>query len=192
VSARLLLVLALGASAMPLQPFDDAVRADVQSTRSRWLEAPMRAASDDARPVLVAGLVVAAVSGAAGRAFALEAGAALLPVNALVEAIKYATDRARPGGVHHRSNAAFPSSHAANAFAIAVVLARRWKRAVLPALAAAAVVAYSRLYLDRHWCTDVLAGAVLGAGMAWWAVGAWRRWRSARQRGAAPAGAPPA
>ena len=38
-----------------------------------------------------------------------------------------------------------------------------WK----PALAAALVIAFSRLYLYVHWPSDVLAGALLGAAVGW-------------------------
>jgi undecaprenyl-diphosphatase len=178
VSVRLLLVAVLVLA--PVQSLDDAVRSDVQSARTGWLESPMRGASAYARPALFATAVFAAVSGAAGRAFALELAVALLPVNVIVECTKYTTNRARPGGAHRRSNAAFPSSHAANAFAVAMVLARRWRRLAVPAFALAAIVGYSRMYLDRHWLSDVVAGAVLGAGVAWWTVGEWRRRRGAR------------
>ena len=178
MSARVLLAVAL--AALPLQAFDDAVRAEVQSERRPWLERTMHVASDDARPALIAGVAIAALAGGAGRAFAIEAAVALVPVNLAVEASKYLTNRARPDGTHHRNNAAFPSSHAANAFAVAIVVARRWRRWTAPALLLALLVAYSRMYLDRHWFTDVAAGALAGAGLAWWAVGAWRSWRAAR------------
>ena len=175
---RLLLLLAV--VALPLQSLDDAVRADVRATRRPWLERPMRIASDDARPVLAAGLVFAALSGAAGRAFALESLVALAPVNLVVEAGKRLVDRHRPSGPHDTANAAFPSSHAANAFAIAVLVARRWRRWAVPAFLLAIVVAWSRLYLDRHWFTDVAAGALVGAFLAAWTASAWTRWRASR------------
>ena len=90
------------------------------------------------------------------------------------------TFRARPDGEHKRSNAAFPSSHAANAFAVATVIARRWRRATLPAFALAALVGWSRLYLNRHWLSDVVGGAALGIALtllalAWWSARAERR-----------------
>jgi undecaprenyl-diphosphatase len=160
--------------AWPLLPIDRSVRDAVQAERRPWLEAPMHAVSDDARPALGAGLVVALLV-PAGRAFAIEAALALAPVNVTVETLKRLTDRARPDGAHSRSNAAFPSSHAANAFAVATVLARRWRRTWPAAFALAAIVAYSRLYLDRHWFTDVLAGAALGALLAGLTVELWRR-----------------
>ena len=74
----------------------------------------MHFASDGARPVLVAGAVVALVAGPVGRAVLLESAVALVPVNIVVEALKRVTFRARPDGSRRRSNAGFPSSHAAN------------------------------------------------------------------------------
>lgn len=174
--ARVLLVLAL--VAMPLQALDDAVRADAQAARQPWMEAPMRFASSGSRPLLVVGAAAALLSGTMGRALVAEGLVALVPVNVLVEVLKWTTWRARPDGTHRHNNAAFPSSHAANAFAVAVVLARRWRRSAWAAFPLAALVAWSRVYLNRHWFTDVIAGAVLGALVAWWTVSAWRAWRT--------------
>jgi membrane-associated phospholipid phosphatase len=67
----------------------------------------------------------------------------------------------------------FPSGHAVAGAATAVALVlvllppgparRRWE---LAAIAFAFVMAMSRVYLSAHWLTDVLAGALLGAGIA--------------------------
>lgn len=179
------LVLAL-ALAWPLQPLDDAARAWVQSARRPWLEAPMRFASDRARVVLIGGTAVALVSGAGGRAFVAEAALALVPVNLAVEGLKWTLWRTRPDGTRHRANSSFPSSHAANAFTLAAVLVRRWRRAWLPAGLAALIVAYSRLYLDRHWLTDVLGAlpiALGGACLAAWSVSRWRLRKSIPRAG---------
>lgn len=162
----------------PLQPFDDAARAWVQSVRGPSLEVPMRVVSDRSRIVLLAGGAFALVSGAAGRAFIAESALALLPVNAAVEALKWSVNRTRPDGERKRRNSSFPSSHAANAFTIAAVLTRRWRRAALPAWLAAGAVAFSRLYLDRHWLSDVLGAAVLALAGAWSAAWLMRWWRN--------------
>lgn len=75
----------------------------------------------------------------------------------------------------------FPSGHTAAGFAVASALYFGKSRLWLPALAAAALIAFSRLYLYVHYPTDVLAGAVLGAACGW-AV------RAAAERMRRPAG----
>ena len=161
----------------PLQPLDDAARDWVRTLRRPALEAPMRVVSDRSRVVLIAGAGVALVSGAAGRAFLAQSALAMLPVNGAVELLKWTVDRTRPDGGHDRRNSSFPSSHAANAFTMAAMLTRRWRRAAIPAWLAASVVAFSRLYLDRHWLTDVLGSLLLALAAAWFAAWAMHRWQ---------------
>ncbi len=162
--------------AWPLQTLDDAARGWVLAHRTPALESAMRVVSGKSRAVLIGGAALAALSGAAGRAFALEAAIAVVPVNLAVETLKWTVARTRPDGDQNRRNSSFPSSHAANAFTVAAVLARRWRRAALPAFLAAAVVAYSRMVLDRHWLSDVLGGLVLALAGAWLAAWVLRRW----------------
>jgi membrane-associated phospholipid phosphatase len=163
--------------AWPLQPLDDATRAWVQALRRPALEVPMRVVSDRSRMVLFAGAGAALLSGAAGRVFVGESLVALLPLNGAVELLKWSVNRTRPDGDRNRRNSSFPSSHAANAFALAAVITRRWRRAAIPAWLAASVVAFSRLYLDRHWLTDVLGSLALALAAAWFAAWAMRRWQ---------------
>jgi membrane-associated phospholipid phosphatase len=164
--------------AWPLQSLDDAARDALQRSRSPVLEPVARFASDRSRVVLVGAAAVSIVAGGAARAAAVEAAVALVPVNLVVELLKRATFRVRPDGERKRNNAAFPSSHAANAFAVATVVGRRWRRAGPLAFACASVVGWSRLYLDRHWASDVAAGALLGVSLALLALHAWESWRS--------------
>jgi membrane-associated phospholipid phosphatase len=183
----LMLALAL---AWPFQALDDAVRTAVQDARRPALERPMRKASDIGKPAVVfaALLAVAVFTGPAGPATAREVLLAVAGTNAAVEGLKRLTFRARPDGEHKRSNAAFPSSHAANAFAIAAGLSRRFPRATIPLWLFAAVVAFSRMYLDRHWLSDVVVGALLGIAFAWLAHAVLERRRRATEI-AAPEGA---
>lgn len=87
---------------------------------------------------------------------------------ALVHGIKYSVQRDRPTG----DCCAFPSGHAASAFAAASVLERHLGyRASWPALLAASYVGASRLVEDRHWLSDVVFGAALGEAVGWTIVG---------------------
>jgi undecaprenyl-diphosphatase len=64
---------------------------------------------------------------------------------------------------------AFPSGHSTAAFSTATSLSLTFKKwyVVVPAYTWAGVVAYSRLHLGVHYPSDVLTGAVIGAGSAW-------------------------
>jgi len=87
---------------------------------------------------------------------------------AFVQGIKYSVRRDRPTG----ECCAFPSGHAASAFATAAVLERHFGyRNSWPALAVATYVATSRLVDDRHYISDVVFGAALGMASGWTVVG---------------------
>jgi membrane-associated phospholipid phosphatase len=86
----------------------------------------------------------------------------------LVQGVKHAVRRDRPTG----ECCAFPSGHAASAFALASVLERHLGyRASWPALAAASYVATSRLVDNRHFLSDVVFGAAVGEAVGWTVVG---------------------
>jgi undecaprenyl-diphosphatase len=175
----LLLVLALFG---PLERLDWAVQRRVQGGRSPALEAPMHAASDLGRPPVVLSVLLgfAAFGGPAGVATARLAILTLVPTNLVVEGIKRGVGRTRPDGERKRANSSFPSSHAANAIAIAAVFSSRWRRLGPVFWLAALVVAGSRIYLNRHFLSDVLVGAAIGWLFAWLAAGWMDRVAAAR------------
>lgn len=65
----------------------------------------------------------------------------------------------------------FPSGHAAAALGWALLSTRFWPRSRALVSVGALVVGVSRVYLGHHYPSDVLAGAVLGAGVATTAYG---------------------
>src|SRR5438034_3506431 len=59
-----------------------------------------------------------------------------------------------------------PCSHAANWFAATMVAFIYFRRSLWIILPAALLVSFSRIYNGVHYPSDVLAGAILGAGYA--------------------------
>ena len=68
---------------------------------------------------------------------------------------------------HLESDFSFPSGHSANSFAVAWILFRMTKKQYgVTAVAVAALIAFSRLYVGVHYPTDVLAGAAIAIALA--------------------------
>ena len=72
-------------------------------------------------------------------------------------------DGSRPPTANHHS---FPSAHSANWFALATVAFIFYRRSARFMVPFAAAVALSRVYNGVHYPTDVMAGAIIGAGCA--------------------------
>lgn len=85
---------------------------------------------------------------------------------AITAGLKYAVNRQRPTPPTDRRNSSFPSGHATAAFAAAAVCAHSYPRLTVPAYLFAGSIAYARLYLRRHYPTDVIAGALIGMATA--------------------------
>ena len=184
MTSRLAALAAIAALLAPIGACDHRLEDAVQSTRRPALERPMHLLSDGCnRTTVSAGLLtIALLGGTAGVEVARVAVVALIPTNLAVEGLKRLTHRTRPDGDQRRSNASFPSSHVANAFALAVVLGRRWRRALPWLLLAGLAIAWARLYLNRHYPSDVVCGGLLGAAIAWASAGACERWRTRAAR----------
>ena len=59
-------------------------------------------------------------------------------------------------------NPAFPSGHTAYAFAGATLLGNRYPKLRIPLYIGAGLVGLTRIYLGRHYLSDVIAGAAVG------------------------------
>lgn len=101
-----------------------------------------------------------------------------MAINAgITQVMKVGFNRTRPSDAYPNDvfvrsvshDKSFPSGHTSQAFALATTLTLQYHRwyVSLPAYLYAGCVGYSRMYLGKHYPTDVLAGAAVGAGSSW-------------------------
>lgn len=127
-------------------------------------------------PAIAGALAAAAVARRLGVRPALPVLAAVPLGNAAHAALKYTRRHHRPllARLTGKRTPSFPSGHATRAAAAAGILAHVAARdgrvpasVVLPAAAAVALVgAGQRVWVERHWATDVIGGWALGAAVA--------------------------
>ncbi len=111
---------------------------------------------------------------------ALLAAESFLAANAAGTLLKYSVGRARPyaGDGKRRftpfrfktARTSFPSGHTVSAFSLASVFAARSESRAVKVLAysLASSVALQRVYANKHWASDVLAGAAIGTAVGRW------------------------
>jgi len=176
----------LGVAAVGLtSAFDKSIRTDIQDQRT--------AGSDrfahDVRPLGQWGALVlvggAWVAGDASNNSTLTAvgkdgiEASILAAGLVTPLLKEIAGRSRPNadlGPHDfhpfSGSASFPSGEATEAFAVASVISahshRLWVKGI--AWGAAGLVGWERMNLDRHWASDIAAGALIGASIGEWVV----------------------
>lgn len=89
--------------------------------------------------------------------------------------LKYAVHRTRPYDAYpdiQRLSSdftpSFPSGHTTSAFCTATSLSLMYPKwyVIVPAYSWATAIGYSRLHLGMHYPSDVLAGAIIGSGIA--------------------------
>jgi hypothetical protein len=97
------------------------------------------------------------------RAASYDASQAVIVNWTYTSALKLAIHRERPDMSDHSS---FPSGHSSNAFAMASVFAKHYKKLAIPLYGAATYVAVSRMAANKHYFSDIVAGSSLG-----WVIG---------------------
>ena len=85
------------------------------------------------------------------------------------------------------SGLSFPSSHAVNNFAGAIVLSSFYRKWLWAFMTFAGIVGFSRVSVGAHYPSDILGGAILGAAIGALIVLLYRfilqRWRERKQPG---------
>lgn len=82
--------------------------------------------------------------------------------------LRYLTRRQRPradrGGrpLDPWNRYSFPSHHAARMIMLSVIFGAHYRGSLAGMLPAAVLIGFSRLYLEKHYLSDVLAGAAVG------------------------------
>jgi undecaprenyl-diphosphatase len=105
----------------------------------------------------------------------IKSGIAITVSSSLATILKYVVNRHRPyetySDIQRPSSyhtPSFPSGHTTSAFCTATSLSLMYPKwyVIVPSYSWAACVAYSRMQLGMHYPTDVIVGAVLGAGIS--------------------------
>jgi len=91
-------------------------------------------------------------------------GAAVVIQAGITNAVKYSVKRERPDG---RAFNSYPSGHTATAFMVAQMLHKEYGETLSPWISVAgygiaATTGIFRTIANRHWCSDVMAGAAIG------------------------------
>lgn len=80
-----------------------------------------------------------------------------------VYGMKFLVSRERPeGSIETGMTSSFPSGHAATAFLFAGILYRSIPQLDMILFPTASLVAFSRVYLQTHYLSDILAGSTIG------------------------------
>jgi membrane-associated phospholipid phosphatase len=117
-------------------------------------------------------------------------GASFLVTTIFATTLKHAINRARPFETYPDiqkmaagGSSSFPSGHTSDAFSTATSLSLAFPKwyVIAPSYTYATLVGYSRMHLGVHYPSDVLAGAIVGAGSAFLCYKA-QKWLNHRNR----------
>ena len=162
------------------QNADIRILRDINLNRNTQLDGFFRGVTDTTVPVAFGVPIVALGVGlikkdATTQRKAVVIGAALVVSSGITYVMKEAINRPRPFVTYpdiqkltDGGSPSFPSGHTSLAFATATSLSLEYPKwyVIAPSYLWAGTVGYSRMHLGVHYPSDVLAGAVVGAGSA--------------------------
>jgi membrane-associated phospholipid phosphatase len=163
------------------QNFDINLLRDINQNRNKNFDGFFRGVTNSASPVAFGTPVILYGVGllkkdANLKKSALYIGASVVTSSFITTIMKYSVKRTRPfitypdiEKVTSGGSYSFPSGHTSDAFSLATSVTIAYPKWYInvPAYGWASAVAYSRMDLGVHYPSDVLAGAVIGAGSAY-------------------------
>ncbi len=149
--------------------------------RNKQLDPMFRGITNSVTPVSIAVPVTVLVVGLIKHDSTLKnkglcIGASLIVAAGISTGLKYSVNRPRPFVTYpfidkatSGGSPSFPSGHTSDAFATATSLSLAFPKwyVIAPSYLWACSVGYSRMHLGVHYPSDVLAGAITGAGSAY-------------------------
>jgi membrane-associated phospholipid phosphatase len=163
------------------QHLDIAILRKINLNRNTDFDGSMNFLSNSIAPITIGTPVLyfvhsIATKDSTSRNRAINIGLAVVSTSVISTVLKYSIQRPRPFVTFpdldyqkREKTPSFPSGHTAHAFAVATSISLhhpRWYIA-LPSYLWAAGVGYSRLHLGVHYPSDVLVGAMIGAGSSY-------------------------
>jgi len=163
------------------QNLDIDILRDINLNRDRYLDNTFRGITNSADyvsfgvPVILLGTGLL-IKNSITTQNALFIGASVLTAAAFSTAIKYSVNRPRPFETYpdiqkcaDGGSPSFPSGHTSDAFALATAASLAYPKwyLIAPAYIWAGAVGYSRMDLGVHYPSDVIFGAIVGAGSAY-------------------------
>lgn len=162
------------------QNTDITILRDINLNRNRQLDGVFRGVTNSAAPVAIGiPIILYGISllnkDSLNNQKAIYIGVSVISATAIATIMKYAINRPRPFVTYpviekatDGGSPSFPSGHTSDAFALATSVSLAYPKwyVIAPSFAWAVAVGYSRMDLGVHYPSDVLAGAILGAGSA--------------------------
>lgn len=163
------------------QNFDIDLLTKINVDRNKSLDPAFTLITDSAIPISIATPVVIYTIGIIEKDISLKKkglyiGEAFLMSAIISSTMKYTIGRPRPAltypfieQVTKANSPSFPSGHTSAAFSTATSLTIAFPKwyVVVPSYLWAGAVGYSRMHLGVHYPSDVLVGAIIGAGSAY-------------------------
>lgn len=191
----LLFLLLLLSATTYSQNLDIRILRQINLHRNERLDAAFTSITNSVSPVSIAAPILVFGTGLIEKDKTIQKkglvmGASILTASIISTSLKHAINRTRPFETYPDiqklaagGSSSFPSGHTSDAFSTATSLSLAFPKwyVIGPSYTYATLVGYSRMHLGVHYPSDVLAGAVVGAGSAFLCYKA-QKWINHRNR----------